>query len=136
MLETSRPRLSIDKKQLLELAKRLLEARDLEADYNLPSQLTTDAVIVSLIEIATIPADHLPQMQRQVAEPIKRSAVSAVRVLISGLIQGGLPAKKAYGLFSLEDLNLLFYVHSRLAGSDQYPDIPIGYFCEVLINEQ
>lgn len=135
MLETSRPGPSTDN-QLLKLSKRLLEARDPETGCSLPGHFTTDTVVVGLIDIATISEYDLPQMQRQVSERIKRRAVSAVRVLIAGLIQGGLPAGRAYDFFSMEDLNLLFYVHSQLSGAEQYPDIPLGRIDEAPADEQ
>ncbi|MAO14397.1 hypothetical protein [Marinobacter sp.] len=136
MLETSSLGRPSTDNQLLKLSKRLLEARDPETGCYLPSHLTTDTVIVGLMDIATIPEHYLPQMQRQASEPIKRRAVLAVRILIAALIQGGLPAEKAYDFFSMEDLNLLFYVHSRLSGAEQYPDIPLGRFDEAPADEQ
>lgn len=134
MLETSRPGPSIDN-QLLSLSKRLIEARDPEAGCNLPGHLWADSVVVGLIDIATISAFHLPQMQRLVSERLKRRAVSSVRTLIASLIKGGLPAQKAYDFFTMEDLNLLFYVHSQLSGAAHYPDIPLGDFTGVSANE-
>ena len=123
MLE-HKSRLISERDRLLKLAIRLIEARHPQSDANLPDELTTDRLIQGLIEIATITVWDLDNMQIQVTEATKRRAVEAVRTLIGGLLQEGLPKEKAYQFFSLKDLNLLFYIHSQLVGADDYLNIP------------
>ncbi|AXS83250.1 hypothetical protein [Marinobacter sp. Arc7-DN-1] len=123
MLEYNSPLTSF-RDSLLRLAVRLIEARQPGNDAQLPRELITDSLIQGLIEIATISPYDLNSMPIQVAETTKRRAVKAVRTLIGGLFQGGLPEKKAYQFFTMKDLNLLFYTHSQLSGAERYLDIP------------
>ena len=123
MLEYNSPRTSAPDR-LLQLAVRLIEARQPENDAQLPTELVTDKLIQGLIEIATISPYDLTSIPLPDSEIKKRRAVEAVRTLIGGLLQGGLPKEKAYQFFSLKDLNLLFYIHSQLVGADDYLNIP------------
>ncbi|QTN43086.1 hypothetical protein [Marinobacter salsuginis] len=123
MLEYSRP-LTPTPDRLLKLAVRLIEARQPENDTQLPTELVTDNLIQGLIEIATISPYDLKSIPIPDSEIKKRRAVGAVRTLIGGLLQGGLPKEKAYQFFTLTDLNLLFYIHSQLVGADDYLNIP------------
>ncbi|OAN88969.1 hypothetical protein A8B84_10345 [Marinobacter sp. EhC06] len=123
MLEHNSPRTSAPDR-LLNLAVRLIEARQPENDAQIPDELVTDRLIQGLIEIATISPYTLNAIPIPDSETKKRRAIEAVRTLIGALLQGGLPKEKAYQFFSLKDLNLLFYIHSQLVGADDYLNIP------------
>lgn len=123
MLEYNSPRTSAPDR-LLKLAVRLIEARQPESAAELPTNLVTDNLIQGLIEIATISPYDLTSIPLPDSEIKKRRAIEAVRTLIGGLLQGGLPKEKAYQFFCLKDLNLLFYIHSQLVGADDYLNIP------------
>ncbi|AKV95750.1 hypothetical protein ACP86_05995 [Marinobacter sp. CP1] len=123
MLEHSNP-LSSAPANLLTLAVRLIEARQPDSSAQLPDNLITDRLIQGLIEIATTSPYDLNTIPIQVSEKKKKRAVEAVRTLIGGLFQGGLPEQSAYQFFTMKDLNLLFYTHSQLVGADGYLEIP------------
>lgn len=151
MFDTSTPTpdLSVIEASLSKLSNRLIEARQSYKGNNIPSGLLTEDIVFGLTSITTespysTPVQRVRALRRlvvntdqtngrlwQQVEKLKRQALLSIRTLIGGLIQGGLPAQHAYEFFTMDDLNLLFYTHSKLTGADQYPDIPFWEFSKV-----
>lgn len=129
---------------LLSLSKRLVEARCSSNGKGIPGYLLADEIVFGLRSITreaphAVPCHRVEALIRfihgtddpserlwQQVDVLLKRVIFSIRTMIGGLIQGGLPAQRAYDFFTMDDLNLLFYVHGKLAGARQYPDIPFG----------